>query len=144
MAEEKSLLAYLVPKLTTSLEDTATEALAFILNKSALCRDALNSLLRDGDFSLAPIALVRTQISYPYGQRPDMVGYDGSRVARLLVESNFGLSSSRTRPSGTSASWMRRGQGSCSSSPRRSVGRRCGPRLLVRWKAKIWAGGWWA
>ena len=89
MAEEKSLLAYLVPKLTTSLEDTATEALAFILNKSALCRDALNSLLRDGDFSLAPIVLVRTQVSYPDGQRPDMVGYDGSRVARLLVESKF-------------------------------------------------------
>ena len=35
MVQESSLLAHLVPRLTNRGEDTATDALAFILNKSA-------------------------------------------------------------------------------------------------------------
>ena len=59
MAEDATLLAYLVPKLTNQVEDTATDALAFILNRSATCRGALDRLLRDGDFNPEPIAQVK-------------------------------------------------------------------------------------
>ena len=51
MAEATTLLAYLVPRLTNRVEDAATDSLAFILNKSAPCRRALDRLLQDGDFS---------------------------------------------------------------------------------------------
>lgn len=142
MLEERSLLAHLVPRLTASVENTATEALSFILNKSAECRAALNELLRDGDFSLAPIARVRTQVVYPDGQRPDLVGYDNGSVAILLVESNSGPRFSRTRPSGTSASWTRRGRAFCCSSPRRPGERHCGVRFAARWRSARPACGW--
>ena len=43
MDNESSLLAYLVPRFTGRGEDTATDALAFILNKSEACRRALDA-----------------------------------------------------------------------------------------------------
>ena len=45
------MLAHLVPRLTNRVEDTATDALAIILNKSSACRDALDLLLREGERS---------------------------------------------------------------------------------------------
>ena len=35
MPNDTTLMAYLVPKLTTRVEDAATDALGYILNKSA-------------------------------------------------------------------------------------------------------------
>ena len=87
MAKDVSLMAYLVPRLNSGVEDAATDALAFILNKSAPCRSALDRLLGDSD--LQPIATVRTQVTYKDGSRPDMIGYDESGAKRLIVESKF-------------------------------------------------------
>ena len=87
MTEATSLLAFLVPKLTSGVEDAATDALAFILNRSPACRSALDRLLGDSD--LQPIARVETQVTYKDGSRPDMVGYDQSGAKRLIVESKF-------------------------------------------------------
>ena len=89
MVQESTLLAYLVPRLTNRGEDTATDALAFILNKSAACRSALDLLLRDENFDLEPITKFQTQVTYQDGSRPDMVGYDQGGGKRLLVESKF-------------------------------------------------------
>ncbi len=89
MDNESSLLAYLVPRLTSRGEDTATDALAFILNKSEACRRALDSLLSEQDFSLEPITKFETQVTHEDGSRPDMVGYDSLGSKRLLVESKF-------------------------------------------------------
>lgn len=89
MADESSLLAYLVPRLTSRGEDTATDALAFILNKSEACRDALDNLLSEEDLGLEPITRFETQVTYKDGSRPDMVGYDSRGNARLIVESKF-------------------------------------------------------
>ena len=89
MAEDTTLLAHLVPRLTGRVEDAATDSLAFILNKSAPCRGALDRLLQDADFSPEPIARVETQVTYEDGSRPDMVGYGRSDAKRLLVESKF-------------------------------------------------------
>lgn len=100
MAEELTLLAHLVPRLTTCVEDAATDALGFILNKSAPCRVALDHLLRDGDLALEPIARVETQVTYKDGSRPDMVGYDRSGAKRLIVESKFWASLQPAQPRG--------------------------------------------
>ena len=84
-----SLLAHLVPRLTSRVEDTATDALAFILNKSEACRGALGSLLNDQDFGLGPLTSFDTQVTHEDGSRPDMVGYDGENKKRLIVEAKF-------------------------------------------------------
>ena len=89
MAEDRSLLAYLVPKITNRREDTATDALAFILNKSDDCRQAFNDLLRGSGYELEPVGNFRTQVTYEDGSRPDMVGYDKEGAKRLIVESKF-------------------------------------------------------
>ena len=89
MAEDNSLLAYLVPRITSRIEDIATDALAFILNKSENCREAFNSLLRDGGFDAELVTGFQTQVTYEDGSRPDMNGYDKTGAKRLLVESKF-------------------------------------------------------
>ena len=38
MEDDYSLLAHLVSKLTSQVEDAATDALAYVLNKSESCR----------------------------------------------------------------------------------------------------------
>ena len=91
MPQESTLLAYLVPRLTSRVEDTATDALAFILNKSPACRDALGLLLGEGEgsYHLDTLESFDTQVTYKDGSRPDMVGYDQGYERRLLVESKF-------------------------------------------------------
>ncbi len=89
MADNDTLMAYLVPRLTGGVEDAATEALAYILNKSAGARRALDDLLRQGGFGIEPITRVRTQVTFHDGSIPDMVGYDEDDRTRLLVESKF-------------------------------------------------------
>ena len=90
MTEKSTLMAYLVPRLTRQVEDAATDALGYILNKSAQSMQALNDLLRGDGFDIEPIARVKTQVTYEDGSRPDMTGYDQNNVKRLLVEAKFG------------------------------------------------------
>ncbi len=91
MPEEFTLLAHLVPRLTNRVEDSATDALAFILNKSPACRDALGLVLREGEesYKLDALASFDTQVTYKDGSRPDSVGYDQEGGKRLLIESKF-------------------------------------------------------
>ncbi len=89
MAEDDTLLAYLVPRLTSRVEDTATDALAFILNKSSACREALDLLLRDEHVNLDSLVHFQTQVTYEDGSRPDMIGYDKDGRNCLIVESKF-------------------------------------------------------
>ncbi len=89
MADNSTLMAYLVPKLTSQVENAATDALAYILNRSARSMQALNDLLREGGSGIEPITRVETQVTYRDGSRPDMAGYDAGNVIRLLVETKF-------------------------------------------------------
>jgi hypothetical protein len=89
MTDNDTLLAYLVPTLTSRHEDTSTEALAYLLTKSTECRDALNALVGAGRLSLEPIDRFQTQVRYDDGSIPDMVGYASDGSARLIVESKF-------------------------------------------------------
>ena len=89
MADNSTLMAYLVPRLTVQVENAATDALAYILNRSAGSMQALNELLGEDGFNIQPIARVETQVTYEDGSRPDMAGYDADSVKRLLVEAKF-------------------------------------------------------
>lgn len=90
MTDRNTLLGHLVPKITSQVEDAATDALAYILNKSTEAMGALNDLLQHDGFEIEPIERVRTQVSYEKGESiPDMTGYDKNRRERLIVESKF-------------------------------------------------------
>ena len=89
MSDDITLMAYLVPRLTIQVENAATDALGYILNRSPSTMQALNDLLQEGGFEVEPIAKVETQETYEDGSRPDMVGYDKNNVKRLLVEAKF-------------------------------------------------------
>ncbi len=89
MAQQSTLLAHLIPKVTSRVEDAATDALAFIFNRSAACRKALDHLLQREDFEPEPIVRVATQVAEDDKSRPDMVGYDHESRKRLLVEAKF-------------------------------------------------------
>lgn len=100
MAEEFSLMAYLVPRLTRQVENAATDALGYILNRSSEAMQALNDLLREDGFGIEPIARVETQVTYEDGSRPDMAGYDKNNVKRMLVEAKFWAALSEGQASG--------------------------------------------
>ena len=89
MAESDSLLAYLVPKLTSQVENAATDSLAYILNNSEASLEALASVLGEGGITVAPIERVETQVTYGDSSRPDAVGYDQGGEDRVIIESKF-------------------------------------------------------
>lgn len=89
MSDDHSLLAHLVPRLTRGVEDAATDALAFILNRSEACRAALAEFVSDGDGELASLASAKTQVSPTGAERLDLVAWDSAGSRRLIIESKF-------------------------------------------------------
>ena len=86
MADNDTLLAYLVPKLTSGVEDAATEALAYILKKSPASRESLADLV---GVDAADIARVETQVMAEDGSWPDLVCFDAHNEKRIIVEAKF-------------------------------------------------------
>ena len=89
MAADSTLLAYLVPRVTQSTENTAIEALGYILSRSAACRGALRDVLRSGGSEIDPIARVETEVSDETGGRPDLAGFDEHGREHMLIEVKF-------------------------------------------------------
>jgi hypothetical protein len=95
MADNDTLLAYLVPAINPQVEPAATRALGYILNKSERAMDAFNSLVRNTtDETLAPVRRVDAEVAYTTeGEergRLDLLGYDGNGETRVIVEAKFG------------------------------------------------------
>ena len=67
MADSNGLLAYFARCHTGVREDVATDALAFILNRSDVVCRAFADFLRDGDADPPPVAGARPQYSLPNG-----------------------------------------------------------------------------
>ena len=86
MADSDTLLAHVVPKLTSRVEDTATEALAYILRKSAASRASLADLV---EILGMEIVRVETQVVADDGSRPDLVCFDAGAQKRIIVEAKF-------------------------------------------------------
>ena len=95
MAEQDTLLAYLVPAINPQVEPAATKALAYILNKSNSAMEAFNTLVRETtDQALASVLWTDAEVGYSTGGRPagrlDLAGYDSNRELRVIVEAKFG------------------------------------------------------
>ncbi len=91
MTEGDSLLAHLLPRYTNRIEDAATDALVYILNKSECARAALNVLVaKTTGASVEHCISFATQVVVSDDRaRPDFVGYDGNGEKRVIGESKF-------------------------------------------------------
>ncbi len=89
MAENDTLLAYLVSNFRGNTENIATEALRHILDRSDGAREALNDVIRSGARGVKPIGRVRTQVTGRDGGIPDLVCYDEGDAERVLIEVKF-------------------------------------------------------
>ena len=98
MTENWSLLAHLIPQVTNRIEDTAVEALGFILKESKASLAALNSLVWTGGAVRPEIVRVQTQVSGEEGTRPDLVGFDAEGKERLLIEAKFWAGLTENQP----------------------------------------------
>ena len=88
MPNSDTLLSFIAQRHTFGLEDVATDALSFILSRSAPARKALSEFLGDEHCPL-PIAKAQTWLADEYGATPDLalLDKDGNTVA--LIESKF-------------------------------------------------------
>ena len=90
MAANDTLLGYLVPRYAKVTENAATDALAYIINRSAACMGTLNALVQTvagSDMKL--VTIVETQVSAPHDSIPDFVGFDDNGDKRVVGESKF-------------------------------------------------------
>ena len=90
MTTEHTLLSHVLTlHPVASREDAATDALAFIINRSKSARDAFSEILRERVDEIAPVARVQTQVQASAGGSPDMAGYDDSDRIVALIEVKF-------------------------------------------------------
>ena len=89
MVDNETVLAHLARWFPSRAENAATDALAYVLNRSAKAREALDDLIRSGVENVASVVRVRTQVVGPDGTRPDLVGEDEDGKERVLVEVKF-------------------------------------------------------
>lgn len=84
-----TVLAHLTLKLTSQRENAATEALAFLLNRSAAARAALARQLSPGTGDVPKINRVATQPRVGDESRPDLVLLDEAGLTLGFVEAKF-------------------------------------------------------
>lgn len=89
MTASETLLSRIAGRHTIGREDVATDALAFILERSPAVRSAFANFLGAGEPEAPAITEVQTQYSLPNGAAPDLacLGKDGKLLA--FVESKF-------------------------------------------------------
>lgn len=88
MADNDSLLNYVVQRSTTGLEDAATNALSFILSRSSSTMEILAELLGDASDPL-PIKTASPWGVDAYGAVPDLACFDADGDVVALIESKF-------------------------------------------------------
>ena len=88
MSQEPTLLSFIAQRHTVGLEDVATNALFFILSRSASAREALSEYLGDEHEPL-PISKVQPWAADEYGAIPDLVCLDKDDNVLALIESKF-------------------------------------------------------
>ena len=95
------LLAYLAPKFTNEIERFATEALGYILSRSAGARDALQRMMKDRGVDVGTIARVQTECEIRVKKnnaRIDLVGFDTADAKRTIVECKFWANLTEQQP----------------------------------------------
>jgi hypothetical protein len=94
------ILGHLAQRFAVSEENLATEALTWLLRRSAAARAALAGLARDIGVDLPGDLTFIGQVRAPDTGRPDVVGLDASGRERLLIEAKFAAALTDQQPSG--------------------------------------------
>lgn len=84
-----TLFAQILPMFTGQTERAATEALSYILNRSAPAKHQLAGLLRHAGVDIESILNCETEVGHEAKGRADIVAYDSNGRERVLVEVKF-------------------------------------------------------
>jgi len=98
--EQGSLFGEMAWRFSTQRENLATEALAFILNRSAAMREAFRRLVGRTGIELPQIARFRSQAGDEQGKIPDLIGLDSMGTERLISENKFWAGLTANQPVG--------------------------------------------
>jgi hypothetical protein len=94
------LFGHLVSRFSTHPENLATEALAFIVSRSATMREELRNLFGRTGKELPPLARFRSQAGDEQGNIPDLIGLDTTGAERLFIENKFWAGLTENQPAG--------------------------------------------
>src|SRR6516162_613075 len=100
LGEQGQLFGYLVSRFSTHPENLATEALAFIVNRSATMREELRNLFGRTGIELPPLARFQSQAGDEQGNILDLIGLDAMGAERLFIENKFWAGLTENRPAG--------------------------------------------
>jgi hypothetical protein len=87
-------------RLTTQVEDLATEALGYVLSRSDAARTALKRHVDRCGVTLPEQLSYLTQSVGEHEERPDVVGQTADGVERLLIEAKFWAGLTENQPVG--------------------------------------------
>lgn len=93
------VLGHLARRFTISEENLATEALTWLL-RDPVANKALCSLVRAAGADVPDDLTFVGQVGNPDTGRPDVVGTDGARTERLLIEAKFAAGLTAQQPAG--------------------------------------------
>jgi hypothetical protein len=94
------LFGHLASRFSTHPENLATEAVAFIVNRSPGMCEALRRLVGRTGIELPPLATFRSQAGDGQGNIPDLVGLDATGAERLFIENKFWAGLTENQPAG--------------------------------------------
>ena len=90
MSTNTTLFAHIANrKLKRQIEDTAVEALGYILSSSPTARNLLQNILREGCTQINSISRVETWGKDEKGAIPDLVCFDEDGTKHVLIEAKF-------------------------------------------------------
>jgi hypothetical protein len=94
------LFGHLASRFSTQPENLATEALTFIVDRSAAMREALRRLAGRTTIELPQLTSFRSQAGDGQGNIPDLVGVDATGAERLFIENKFWAGLTENQPAG--------------------------------------------
>ena len=92
------VLGHLAQRFSASEENVATEALVWVLRRSAAARRAVIGIARLAGCSLPDDLSFVGQVGDAVTGRPDVVGFDDSHAERLLIEAKFAAALTDRQP----------------------------------------------
>lgn len=95
-----SVLSHLVLQFSSHPENLATEALAYILDRSSSAKRGLNRFVTALTGRTLNIERIDTQSSNPDSSRPDLCGLDSAGRKTLLIEVKFWAGLTEAQPTG--------------------------------------------
>lgn len=99
MSTGTTLFAHIASnKLKGQIEDTAVEALNYILSNSPAAKNALENILREGCPEFNSISRVETWETGKKGEIPDLVCYDNEDIKHVLIEAKFWAEMTKNQP----------------------------------------------